>query len=481
MTHPISLVDTACAYSAGCELPLGTLATWVSPSTGEPVAEVSETPEAVIAQVVGLAQSAYQQHRRATAAQRSQWLAQAGDALAAAAAEVVDLIVADVGKPRRVASGEVQRSIDFIRACAREVLNMGGEVLPLEAMAAGAGHFGFTRHVPLGVVAAITPFNAPANLLCQKVAPALAAGNAIVVKPHPAAARAAVRIARAFSDGGVPAGLFNVVTGDRSAALTLVSQDLVRAVTFTGGNLAAEALSKVVGTKKFLTELGSNAANVVLADADLADAAKRIAGAAFEASGQQCVSAQRVIVERAVLEPFLELFVTAAKALKVGPADDATTDLGPMVSRTQADRVMRIARESVAQGARFALEPVQQGCTVSPGILVAAPRHSPVWTEEAFGPIAVVEAADDVQHALALANDSEFGLQGALFTTNLNAAFLFSDDFDVGSLWINEASRYRRDCYPFGGSKKSGTGREGVRYAMEELSQLKFTGMRLTR
>jgi len=481
MNHPSVAVEVCCAYSAGREFPAGALAAWISPNTGEPVAQVGETPEAVVAEVVTLAQEAYQQHRRATPAQRSQWLSQAADALAAAAAEVVALIVADVGKPRRVAAGEVQRSIDFIRACAREILNMGGEVLPLEAIASGAGHFGFTRHVPLGVVAAITPFNAPANLLCQKVAPALAVGNAVVVKPHPAASRAAVRIARAFSDGGVPAGLFNVVTGDRGAALSLVSQDRVRAVTFTGGNQAAEALSRVVGTKKFLTELGSNAANVVLADADLADAARRIAGAAFEASGQQCVSAQRVIVERAVLEPFLELFVAAAKALKVGPADDAATDLGPMVSRTQADRVMRIARDSVAQGARFVLEPVQQGCTVSPGILVAAPRQSPVWTEEAFGPIAVVEPADDVQQALALANDSEFGLQGALFTTNLNSAFLFSDDFDVGALWINEASRYRLDCYPFGGSKKSGSGREGVRYAMEELSQLKFTGMRLSR
>lgn len=474
-------IDLVAAYSAGREFPAGPLFPWVSPNTERVVAHISETPEEVVSDIVNVAHAAYMQHRRATAAQRSQWLMNAADALAAAASEVVGLIVADVGKPRRVAVGEVQRSVDFIRACAREVLHMGGEVLPLDAIAAGAGHFGFTRHVPLGVIAAITPFNAPANLLCQKLGPALAMGNAVVAKPHPAASRAAVRIALAFTEGGVPAGLFNVVTGDRDAAACLVSRDLVRAVTFTGGNRGAEALVRAAGARKFLSELGSNAANVVLADADLSDAAKRIAAAAFEASGQQCVSAQRVIVEESVYAQFLDLFVAAARALKVGPAEDPSTDIGPMVSQSQADRVMRIARDSVAQGARFALEPVQRGCTVSPGILVEASPGSPVWTEEAFGPIAVVEPARDPQHALALANDSEFGLQGALFTNNLNAAFAFAEDFDVGALWINEASRYRLDSYPFGGSKKSGSGREGVRYAMEELSQLKFTGMRLSR
>jgi acyl-CoA reductase-like NAD-dependent aldehyde dehydrogenase len=432
-------------------------------------------------EVVRAAAAAYQQHRRATPAQRSQWLAGAADALAAAANDVVNVIVEDVGKPRRLAIGEVHRAVDFIRACAREVLQVGGDVLPLEAVPAGAGHFGFTRRVPLGVVAAVTPFNAPANLLCQKAAPALAMGNALVVKPHPAASRAALLIARAFSSGGLPDGLFGVVTGDRAPAVALVSHDLVRAVSFTGGNRAAEVLARAAGTRKFVTELGSNAANVVLADADLADAARRIAAAAFEASGQQCVSAQRVIVESPVYERFIDLFVAAARTLKVGPADDPATDIGPMASLAQADRVMRIARDTVAMGGRYVLEPKQEACTVSPGIIVDAPHASPAWREEVFGPIAVVERAADPLDALGLANDSEFGLQGAVFTSNLNSAFLFSEDFDVGSLWINEASRYRLDIYPFGGSKNSGAGREGVRYAMEELSQLKFTGMRISR
>lgn len=475
-THSLPVIS---AYSAGRTYACGAAQSLTSPNDLRAYATLSETPPDVVASIVARAHESFETHRRATSAQRSRWLSDAADGVAKAADAIVALIVGDLGKPRRIAAAEVERTVNFIRSCAREVLQIGGEVLPLDAVAAGASHVGFTRRMPLGVVAGVTPFNAPANLLCQKVAPALAVGNAIVVKPHPAGTRVALRIAGAFSDAGLPNGLFSVVTGDKEAAISLVTQPLVRAVSFTGGNLAADALARAAGAKKFVAELGSNAANVVLADADLPDAATRIAGAAFEASGQQCVSAQRIIVEAPVYDAFLDLFVAAARSLKVGPAADRTTDVGPMVSLAQADRVMRLAHAAIAAGGRFALEPRQDGCTVSPGIIVDAPRTAAVWCEEAFGPIAVVERARDCREALDLANDSEYGLQGAVFTKNLDSAFLFSECFDVGALWVNEASRFRLDSYPFGGSKKSGSGREGVRYAMEELSQLKFTGMRL--
>jgi acyl-CoA reductase-like NAD-dependent aldehyde dehydrogenase len=226
-------------------------------------------------------------------------------------------------------------------------------------------------------------------------------------------------------------------------------------------------------------ELGSNAANVVLADADIDDAAKKIASAAFEASGQQCISAQRVLVDKSVLNLFLAKFVSAAKALKVGRADDSATDVGPMVSSASADRVIGMCQDAIARGAEYALEPKREGALVSPGILVLVPPVARLWCEEVFGPIAVVTPFDGIEEALQLANDSPFGLQGAVFTHDLRSAFRFSDDFDVGSLWINEASRFRLDLYPFGGMKNSGVGREGVRYAIEEFSQLKFTGIRV--
>jgi acyl-CoA reductase-like NAD-dependent aldehyde dehydrogenase len=253
----------------------------------------------------------------------------------------------------------------------------------------------------------------------------------------------------------------------------------VAVVTLTGSTSAGHDLVRAAGAKKFVGELGSNAANIVLADADLADAATRIAGAAFEASGQQCISAQRVIVERSVYEKFLELFVAASKKLKVGDPNDTATDVGPMVSRQAADRVEQMVEDAVKKGAKLVLKPERRDCILGPAIVAEAPANARLMSEEAFGPVVVVQPVADVDAALALANSSEFGLQGACFTSNLETAFKVSRRLRVGSMWINDASRFRLDTYPFGGVGSSGFGREGVRYAMEELSQWKFTGIRL--
>jgi acyl-CoA reductase-like NAD-dependent aldehyde dehydrogenase len=456
----------------------GAAASLTSPVNLQAFARLVETSEALIGQAVKESHAAYLAHRRTTPAERARWLNAAADAIEGATAEIVELLICDIGKPRKAASFETQRSAAFLRACAAQVLTLTGETVPVDSAATGAGRIGFTRRVPYGVVAAITPFNAPINLLCQKVGPALAVGNAVVVKPHPAGTRVALRAAELFVAAGLPKGLFNVVTGDRDAARQLVSHSLVSAVSFTGGTVAGDALVRAAGAKKFIAELGSNAANVVLADADVPDAAKRIAAAAFEASGQQCISAQRVIVEAPVYDEFVAKFVAEAKALKVGDPSDPATAVGPMVSLTAANRVMEMMRAARAAGARFALEPVQRDCLVSPGIAIEVPRSASMWCDEAFGPVALVERARDADEALALANDSPFGLQGAVFTRSLANALRFSEEFDVGSLWVNEASRFRLDMYPFGGVKRSGYGREGVRYAMEELSQVKFTGLR---
>jgi acyl-CoA reductase-like NAD-dependent aldehyde dehydrogenase len=335
-----------------------------------------------------------------------------------------------------------------------------------------------TRRVPYGVVAGITPFNAPINLLVQKVAPAIAVGNTIVVKPSFAGTRVTLRLAELFLAAGWPEGLFNVVTGDKDTAIALASHRGVAAISFTGGTAAGNDLARAAGARKFLAELGSNAANIVLADADLALAASRIASAGFEASGQQCISAQRVLVDRSVLGDFLPMFVKAASGLKVGAASDVATDVGPMVHAASAERVMAMVADAVDRGATLALAPIRNGTTISPGILTGVTRESRLWNEEVFGPIVIVSGFDGADEAIKLANDSEFGLQGAVFTRSLAHAMRFADDMEVGSLWINEASRFRLDMYPFGGVKQSGVGREGVEYAMEELSQIKFIGIR---
>ncbi|MEO8977853.1 MAG: aldehyde dehydrogenase family protein, partial [Casimicrobiaceae bacterium] len=235
---------------------------------------------------------------------------------------------------------------------------------------------------------------------------------------------------------------------------------------------------RAAGAKKFIAELGSSAANVILRDADVADAAKRIAAAAFEASGQQCVSAQRIIIAAEVHDAFLDLFREAADKLVVGDPFDPQTDIGPMISAASAERVMAIVEDAVACGGRQVMQARREQCLVSPGIIADAPADARIWREEAFGPIAVVERCIGIDDALLKANDSPFGLQGSVFTRDLGSMLRFADEFDVGSMWVNEASRFRLDSYPFGGVKRSGFGREGVRYAIEELSQQKFIGVR---
>jgi glyceraldehyde-3-phosphate dehydrogenase (NADP+) len=252
----------------------------------------------------------------------------------------------------------------------------------------------------------------------------------------------------------------------------------VRAVSLTGGVAAGEAVLAAAGIKPTLLELGSNAPNIVCADADLGDAATRIAVAAFGASGQQCISAQRVIVERAVLEPFLELFVAAASALTVGDPSDRATDLGPVVNERARQRVQTHVDDAVARGASLALDGRGDTLMLGPSIVVDPPPDAMLMREEVFGPVAAVVGARDFDHAIELANDSELGLQAACFTSSLANAMRAGEELQAGSVWINEATRFRLDTYPFGGFGKSGIGREGVRYAMEALSQLKFIGLR---
>jgi acyl-CoA reductase-like NAD-dependent aldehyde dehydrogenase len=450
----------------------------VRPVDGKVIGQIFEAGAEGVEAAAKLAFSVSQAHRKTPVHRRVAWLQAAAAALIASAEEIAALISEDVGKPIRNCRFEIRRGAEFLQGCGSALPQLNGEVLPLDSTATGEGRFGFTQRIPYGVVAGITPFNAPVNLLVQKVGPAIAAGNAIIVKPAPAGTRTALKLAQLFEEAGWPAGLFTVLTGDRATAAALVAHPLVRAVSFTGGTAGGDALARIAGAKKFVAELGSNAANIVLADADVGDAAKRIAAAAFEASGQQCISAQRILVHSSILEQFLEQLVSAAKSMKCGRPDDPATDIGPMVNKSSADRVMAMCADAVARGASYALPPTQDKALVTPGIVCHVTPTARLWQEEVFGPIALVAPFETVDDALRLANDSPFGLQGSVFTRNLGTAFRFVEDFDVGALWINEASRFRLDLYPFGGVKQSGVGREGIRYAIDELSQIKFIGIR---
>ena len=450
----------------------------ISPWNGELVARVAMADAESIDAAIESARAAFVDNLRATAAQRAAWLRAAADELEKEKDAIADITMRALGKPRRACGVEVGRSIAFPRLCAEELLRMEGDVLPLDALPMGAGRFGFTRHHPHGVIAAFTPFNAPSNLLMQKLAPAIAMGNAVLIKPAFEGIGEALLIAECFSRAGVPDGLVNVVACRRDVTGHLVSHPDVALVTLTGGTAAGNALASAAGAKPFIGELGGNSANIVCADADLQDAAERIVPSAFEASGQQCISAQRIIVEESAVEEFLGHFIAAAKALKVGDPTLPETDVGPMVNVANADRVEQMVAEAVAQGATAVLPLKRDNAIIHPTILLEPPRQARVVAEEIFGPVAVVIAAKDINDAIAIANDSSFGLQSSCFTSSLETAFRMSEELHVGSLWINEGSRFRMDTTPFGGVGDSGYGREGVKYAMQELSYLKFTGIR---
>jgi acyl-CoA reductase-like NAD-dependent aldehyde dehydrogenase len=450
-----------------------------SPWSGEPAGSVHAAGQIGVEAAVSSAQKAFDINRGASAGDRAAWLRGAADEVERIADDIVYSATYVIGKPRKAARFEVQRSAEFIRACASHLPELGGDVIPLDAARSGIGLFGFTQRVPYGVVGAVTPFNAPANLLLQKVAPALAVGNAAVVKPAPEGTAIALMIAECFTKAGLPDGLLNVIAGGAEEARFLAAHSGVALVTVTGGTAAGSALAAAAGAKPFIGELGGNSANIVCRDADLEDAAARIARSAFEASGQQCISAQRVIVEEAVLDEFVPLFVEAAAALKVGEPSLETTDIGPVVNARAAERIMDMVAEAMETGAASILAPRRDGCVISPAILLARDMTCRAISEEIFGPVAVVIPVADLSEALRVANASQYGLQSACFTTSLETAFRASREIRSGSIWINEGSRFRLDNYPFGGVGASGFGREGVRYAMEAFTQWRFTGIRL--
>jgi acyl-CoA reductase-like NAD-dependent aldehyde dehydrogenase len=450
-----------------------------NPWTGAVAFTVRPGGTARVESSVQAAKAAFAQFLKTPAHQRASWLNGAAAAMEKVAAELVEMTIAHIGKPRKAAEMEVKRSIAFVRACATHLHSLKGEVVPIDMVPAGAGLFGFTRRVPYGVVVAVTPFNAPSNLLVQKLAPALITGNAVIIKPCLEGTEIAQVIAKAFVAGGLPEGLVHVVPGDREEALSLAAHPDVDVVTLTGGTAAGDALARAAGAKRFIGELGGNSPNIVLADANIEDAVKRIMPSSFEASGQQCISTQRIIVEAPVYDAFLSRFIEAAKRLKVGDPGLPDTDLGPVVSARAAERILSMIDDARSRGCRVETCGEAAGCIIPPTIVIDPPTGTRLIREEVFGPVVVVMRAEDVDDAIRIANDCEFGLQGSCFTSSLATAMRMSEEIRVGSLWINEASRFRVDNYPFGGVGRSGVGREGLPYAFEEYTQPKFTGIRL--
>jgi glyceraldehyde-3-phosphate dehydrogenase (NADP+) len=389
-------------------------------------------------------------------------------------------IVAEGGKPITYARAEVSRGIMTLALAAGEAERLGGEVLPLDLTRSSAGRWGITRRFPVGPVLGITPFNFPLNLVLHKVAPALAAGNPIIIKPSSACPLTALKIAEIYHQADLPAGGLQVLPSLSRLAEAAVADDRLKALSFTGSAAVGWDLKGKAGKKRVILELGGNAACIIDAGTDLAWAARRAAIGSFAHAGQVCIAVQRLLVHREVYEPFKAIFlkIIEQEIFAGDPAREETV-VGPLIDAQAAARVREWVQEAKNGGACLAAGNPGTGNLMPAMVLEGVTREMKVWNQEVFGPVVVLTPFDDFSQALAMANDSDYGLQAGVFTPNLAHAWQAFETLEVGGVIINDAPVFRVDNMPYGGSKASGLGREGVRYAMEELTEVRLLALKV--
>ncbi len=390
--------------------------------------------------------------------------------------EAIALILSDeAGKPIRDARTEVDRAAFTFDTAAAEIGRLGGEVIPIDLMAHGEGRLALTKRVPLGPVAAITPFNFPLLLVAHKLAPAIAAGNPVVLKPATRTPLSALRVAALLHEHGVPPGALSVLPMERGAADRLVTDERFKLLTFTGSAEVGWAMKARAGKKRVVLELGGNAGVIVDASADLDFAVKRIVAGGFTFAGQSCISVQRVYVHASVADTFATRLSAAVGALRAGDPRDAANDLGPMISHGDVDRIESWVRDAVADGARVLVGGERITASVfAPTVITGVPENAALCREEAFAPIVGLYTFTALDDAIARINASRYGLQAGIFTRDLRAATDAFDRLEVGGVVVNDVPTYRVDSMPYGGVKDSGTGREGPRFALEEMTELKL-------
>ncbi|MHB9073835.1 MAG: aldehyde dehydrogenase family protein [Desulfobaccales bacterium] len=394
--------------------------------------------------------------------------------------ELAATIVAEGGKPITFARGEVSRGLMTLTIAAEEAERLGGEVLPLDLTRASAGRWGITRRFPIGPVLGITPFNFPLNLVLHKVAPALAAGSPIIIKPPSACPLTALKLAEIYDQAGLPAGGLQVMASSSDLAMAAVADDRLKALSFTGSAAVGWDLKGKAGKKRVILELGGNAACIVDKGVDLDWAAKRAAIGSYAHAGQVCIAVQRLLVHREVYDAFKAIFlkVIEQEILAGDPAAEATV-IGPMIDAKAAAKVRAWVQEARDGGARLVAGEPGTGNLIPAMVLEAVSREMKVWNQEVFGPVVVLAPFDDFPQALKMANDSDYGLQAGVFTENLANAWQAFETLEVGGVIINDAPVFRVDNMPYGGAKASGLGREGVRYAMEELTDLRLLALKV--
>ncbi len=388
------------------------------------------------------------------------------------ASEFAELICEEAGKPIKIAAVEANRGAGVFRLAAAEARTLAGEVVPTSATPRSEDHFGWTLRIPIGVIAAITPFNFPLNLSAHKLAPALAAGCAVVHKPAEKTPLTALLLADVYREVDVPPGWLNTICGDAPAiGAVFADDDRVRMISFTGSDRVGWGLRERASRKKVALELGSISPVIVSADANLELAAEKVVTHAFGYSGQTCVSVQQVLVDETVLETFAGLLVPAIEALTIGDPADERTDLGPMIEVAAQERITAWTEEAIAAGARLLAGGGEEGGCLRPALLADVPPEVKLGRCEAFGPVCVLRSFAHLEEAYELSNATEFGLQAGIFTSSIETAMKAAKRLEFGSVLVNEASEWRADEIPYGGTKASGNTKEGPHAAVREMTE----------
>jgi glyceraldehyde-3-phosphate dehydrogenase (NADP+) len=446
----------------------------VDPFTSEVIATVPRADAGDVERALAAAVEGARQMRALPAHERAAILDLAADLADRRAEQLAATISGESGKLLSEARGEAGRAGAILRVSAREGATAAGETLPLDATPGGEGKIGFTVRQPCGVVVAITPFNYPLLLVLHKVGPALAAGNAVVLKPAQQTPLTALALAEILLDAGLPPLALQVITGPGSSlGPALCADPRVRKVSFTGSTAVGEQITRVAGVKRLSLELGSSCPTLVLPDADLEVAAAAIATGGYVNAGQVCISVQRVLVHRDVHGDLLDALVSRVAALRTGDPRAADTTIGSLVSEREARRVERAIADARADGARVLTGGERDGAIVEPAVVDGVAPGAPLAREELFGPAVAVTPVADVDEAIRVANDSDYGLGAGIFTRDIGAAMRFVRGVDAGALHVNWTPLWRADPMPYGGLKASGYGKEGPRYAVQEMTELK--------
>jgi acyl-CoA reductase-like NAD-dependent aldehyde dehydrogenase len=450
-----------------------------SPYDQSVVGEVSVAGPRELARAIAAAVRAFEATRHMASFERQHILLEIAQRISERREELARTMALEAGKPLKAARAEVERAIFTFTIASEEAVRIGGEVLPMDLQSSTVARWGMVRRYPVGPIAAITPFNFPLNLVAHKIAPAIACGCTIVLKPAPQTPITALMLAEIVQKAGWPAGALNVLPLTNEDAAPLVSDDRLKLLSFTGSSAVGWQLKANAGKKKVVLELGGNAAVIIHSDADLDYAVERCVAGGFSYAGQSCISVQRILVHRGVFDFFRERFLARVAKLKVGDPLDESTDLGPLIREQDAIRAESWVKEAVKAGAKLLCGGERHGSMLQPTVLTSTRPEMRVNCEEIFAPVKTVEPYDDFPDALRRANDSPYGLQAGLFTNDARLIFKAYDELEVGGVMVNEVPTFRIDHMPYGGVKNSGLGREGLRYSIEEMTEPRLLVMNL--